>query len=133
VDEESYKEMFQAETMELFPPRRDSVSFHVAGDKVEDIRGSHLVLLFCEFDPWSTSANCAETIIAVKPKERMLKIPYVLFFRESGSYKFAGGSLVKVNPGGTVEVLHDIARTVIEGTPQLRNKGQYFTNVFEVR
>ena len=79
--------------------------------------------------------SCAKTIIAAtrKPRKRSLRIPYVLFNRDSYPYLFVGQRYVNASSEDTVGLIHDVIRQHIEAVPAYDGRSSYFVHVYEVR
>ena len=65
-------------------------------------------------------------------RKHQLRIPYVLFNRESDSYRFVDQNHVDVSSEDTVGLLHNIVRTHIESIPPYDRETEYNIVVYEV-
>jgi len=68
-----------------------------------------------------------------EPRKRLLRIPYVLFNHESGSYRFSYLGQVDASSEDTVVAIHDAVRQRIDIMPIYEGRISYFVKVFEVR
>jgi len=68
-----------------------------------------------------------------EPRKRLLRIPYVLFNRDSWPYLFVGQDHVDASSEDTVGLIHDVVRQHIEAIPAYMGWTGYRINVYEVR
>ena len=130
--EEGYKRALEEGRLEPDLLRSRSSAIRNVEEKLGDIKTSNLIFVFSKFNSWFASANCAKATVATTRKYQ-LRIPYVLFNRESDSYRFVDQNHVDAFSTDAVELLHDIVRTHIKCIPSHDRETGHNIVVYEVR
>jgi len=129
--QERYKAVLKTGRLEPDLLGRSSSVFRDAESRLRDIT-SNLIFVFGKFGFWSAPANRTKKTIAAT-RNRPLRIPYALFYRESGSYKYVSQNHVEASSEDTVGFLHEVVRTHIEAIPPYDGETRHKIIVYEVR
>lgn len=129
--QEDYKKVL--DTGELDPNsvrgRRAPFPICLHNCKLGNMETPNLILVFSKIGCWSASTNRTENTIAAT---RPLRIPYALFYRESGSYKCVGQKDVAASSEDTVGILHEVIHMHIRAIPPYNGETGHEVIVYEV-
>ena len=131
VDKETFERTSSGEELKRdFKDRRRGPIFYRDGSwSVIDMRTPYVIFLFGEFSLESVSTDCTEAAIDVVQKPK-LRIPYVAFHHDSGTYRFVQEAYVVKTAEDTVgSFIKHVGDSIRDHTNHTWNR----ITVYEVR
>lgn len=122
-----YKKVRDTGVLEPYLLREFSTLRNSEGN-AKSIETLNLIFVFSKSNFFSASTNWAEIIVAAT---RQLSIPYVLFNRESETYRFFDQHHIRASSEDTVGLIHEIVRTHVR--TRVKSETEHDIDVYEVR